>query len=83
MEIGEPRPSPRPWWENLGIRVGAWRRRIGAERQIGRTASGLRRDLRAARRDAKTSVAVGRARFTAAVARSLEEKIARPDSAGD
>jgi hypothetical protein len=86
MEIDKLRPSSRALREHLGIRAGAWGRRIGAERQIGRTASGMRRDLHAARRDAETSVAVGRARLTVAIARSLEDALARlagrPDSDG-
>jgi len=87
MEIGKLRPSSRPWWEHMGIRAGAWQRWVGAERQISRTGSGMRRELRAVRRHAKTSIAVGRARLTAAVARSLEDTMARLagrlDSPGD
>jgi hypothetical protein len=42
VEIGKLRPSSRTWREHLGIRVGAWGRRIGAERQIGAMAGGMR-----------------------------------------
>ena len=49
-------------------------------------AGGKRRDLHAARRDAKTAVAVGRTKLTVAVARPLEDALARlagrPDSDG-
>jgi hypothetical protein len=86
VKIDKLRPSSRTWWEHLGTRAGAWGRRIGAERQIGAVAGGIRRDLHAARRDAKTAVAVGRAKLTVAVARSLEDALARlagrPDSDG-
>lgn len=57
MEIDKLRPSSRTWREHLGVRAGAWGRRIGAERQIGTMAAGMRRDLHAARRDARTAVA--------------------------
>jgi hypothetical protein len=77
VEIDKLRPSSRTLREHLGIRAAAWGRRIGAERQIGRMASGMRKDLHAARRDARTSVAVGRSKLTVAVARSLEDALAR------
>jgi len=84
VEVEKLRPSSRTLWEHLGIRAGAWRRRIGAERQIGAMAGGMRRDLRAARRDAKTAAAIGRTKLTVAVARSLEDALGRlagrPDS---
>jgi len=86
MDAIKLRPTSRPWWQHLGIRARAWGRRIGAERQIGAMTGGMRRDLHAARRDAKTAVAVGRTRLTVAVARSLEDALARlagrPDSDG-
>jgi hypothetical protein len=44
VEIGKLRPSSRTWQEHLGIRTGAWGRRIGAERQIGAMACGIRPD---------------------------------------
>jgi hypothetical protein len=86
VEIEKLRPSSRTLWEHLGIRAGAWGRRIGAKRQIGAMAGGMRRDLRATRRDAKTAVAVGRIKLTVAVARWMEDALARlagrPDSDG-
>jgi hypothetical protein len=86
VKIDKLRPSSRTLWEHLGTRAGAWGRRIGAERQIGAMAGGVRRDLHTARRDAKTAVAVGRTKLTVAVARALEDALARlarrPDSDG-
>jgi hypothetical protein len=86
VESGKLRLSSRTLWEHLGIRAGVWGRRIGAERQIGAMAGGMRRDLHSARRDAKTAVAVGRTKLTVAVARPLEDALARlagrPDSDG-
>jgi hypothetical protein len=77
VDIDQLRPSSRTSREHLGIRAAAWGRRVGAERQIGRMASGMRKDLRATSRDAGTSLAVGRSKLTAGVARSLEDALAR------
>jgi len=77
MDASKLRPTSRPWWEHLGIRARAWGRRIGAERQIGAMTSSMRRDRHAARRDAKTAMAVARTRLTVAVARFLEDALAR------
>jgi len=76
------RPSSRTWWDHLRVRIAARCREEAAQRQLRGIGSGIRKDMRAARRDAETAVANGRAELTSAAARSVEAVLARrPDSA--
>jgi hypothetical protein len=80
------RPSSRTWWDHLRARIADRHREEGAQRQLRRIRSGMRKDMHAARRDAETAIANGRAELTSAAARSAEAALGRlarrPGSAG-
>jgi len=77
MNVTKLRPTSRTWWDHMRARAAARLRQAGVQRQLSIMTRGMHRDLRAARRDAETAVAVRRSELTVAAARWLGSALAR------